>query len=729
MYRHIFVPVDNSAHSNQAIEQAIALGRRFESKLTGCHVYAARMHDYRFKQMEYTLPEEYLVERELARQRKIHDSLITMGLELISDCYLEDLDKRCAEAGLESERKMMDGKHATELLREIGSNGYDLVVMGVLGIGRTKDSQIGSVCSRVTHETSRDVWVVKSLPEAEQAERDTVMVGVDGSPESFGALMTAVELAKRFGKKLEVVGVYDPYLHYAVFKGIVEVLTERAAKVFRFEEQNQLHEEIIDTGLAQIYQSHVNVAATMAEEAGVEVTKTLLDGKAFQKMLDHARKVAPWVLVVGRVGVHRQDGESGLGSNTENLLRLAPCDVLLTTSRVVPELDLKAEESIHWTPEAEERMGRVPEQVKGIARTAILRLALEQGHSVVSSDLVTEAMERFMPKRSAKLTEKLAEALAIDKARREAVSICTACGVAARTPDPEVCTVCGGRGFEVVAPEVLDAIVAAEGGAEEETGYDGRKLAWTQEAKKALRAIDDRYQRRRAKARIEKAAHGQRLQTITLDLAARFIEEETGVLYKSSADPEAANRVLAEAREAMDALHGRGGSGPADVEEAAADAASDDDDPELKILARDAQGTPLVSRLAWSDDAIARVLRVPGGYMRDKTQARVEELAAEQGAGAVDLALVEEGIEHGKRLMAEMMAGYQAQPPAGSAAKAANGGAGAADGESCPVDHEAAAGSDADADEAEPASLALNEVSVMSAAERRRRELQSGAGE
>ena len=35
-----------------------------------------KMHDYRFKQMEFTLPEEYLDEQELERQRKIHDSLI-----------------------------------------------------------------------------------------------------------------------------------------------------------------------------------------------------------------------------------------------------------------------------------------------------------------------------------------------------------------------------------------------------------------------------------------------------------------------------------------------------------------------------------------------------------------------------------------------------------------------------------------------------------------------------
>ena len=47
------------------------------------------MHDVRFKQMEYTLPEEYQHEQELERQRKIHDSLITRGLQLISDSYLD----------------------------------------------------------------------------------------------------------------------------------------------------------------------------------------------------------------------------------------------------------------------------------------------------------------------------------------------------------------------------------------------------------------------------------------------------------------------------------------------------------------------------------------------------------------------------------------------------------------------------------------------------------------
>ena len=47
--------------------------------------------------------------------------------------------------------------------------------------------------------------------------------------------------------------------------------------------------------------------------------------------------------------------------------------------------------------------------------------------------------------------------------------------------------------------------------------------------------------------------------------------------------------------------------------------------------------------------------------MRNKTQERIEELARERAAASIDLALVEDGIEFGKRMMAEMMATYSAR--------------------------------------------------------------------
>jgi nucleotide-binding universal stress UspA family protein len=650
MYKSIYVPVDNSDHSNRAVACSVALGKAFSAKLVGCHVYAAKLHDYRFRQMEYTLPEEYIDEVELERQRKIHDSLITMGLKLISDSYLDGMSRQCAESGLAFEPRMMDGKHHTEILKDLAGSHHDLVVIGALGIGRARDSVIGSVCERVARQSDRDVWVVKHVPEPGEAERDTILVGVDGSPQSFGALMTAIELARTFGKKVEAIAVYDPYLHYSVFNGIVNVLTEQAAKVFRFEEQNQLHEEIIDTGLAQIYQSHLEVGERMGSEAGTAIKKTLLDGKPFQKILDHARKTSPWLIVMGRIGVHSPKDETGLGSNAENVLRAAPCDVLLSTRLEVPRLDVRAEETVRWTPEAEERMKNVPEQVKGIARTGVLRLALEKGHSVITSAVIDDAMERFMPKSASAATKALAEAVALERAKSGPVSMCRACGVTATQSDPVRCTVCGASDFEVISGEMIQKIAAVEGGLQEETTYDGRKLRWTEDARKGLWTMKNAYQRRRVKARVEKSARMRKLDAITLEFARQVIEEETGSPLEIKAPS------------------------PHDVKGAhqAAAAASDSGaGSEARLIARDERKNPLISTFEWTNDAAQRILRVPAGFMRNKTQERIEELARERAATTIDLGLVEEGIEIGKKMMAEMIATYPSQDRSSKAATAA----------------------------------------------------------
>jgi nucleotide-binding universal stress UspA family protein len=468
--------------------------------------------------------------------------------------------------------------------------------------------------------------------------------------------MTAIDLARAFGKRIETISVYDPYLHYSVFNGIVNVLTEQAAKVFRFEEQNQLHEEIIDTGLAQIYQSHLEVGERMANELGVEVKKTLLDGKPFQKILDHARKTNPWLLVLGRIGVHSSKDEKALGSNVENILRGAPCDVLLSTRLEVPRLDVRAEETVRWTPEAEARMTRVPEQVKGIARTGVLRLALEKGHSVVTSAVIDEAMDRFMPKGASNATKALAEAVALERAKSGPVSMCRECGVTATQSGAVKCTVCGGTDFEVISREMIEKIAEVEGGLEEETTYDGRKLRWSEEARKGLWTMKNAYQRRRVKARVEKSARMKRLDAITLDFARQVIEEETGAPLDipSASAPGSAQGATA---------------GPGETRAG--------DDGEARLIARDDKKVPLISTFGWTNDAVQRIFRVPAGFMRNKTQERVEELARERFAACpaeavgegrgIDLALVEDGIEFGKKMMAEMIATYSAPPARESA--------------------------------------------------------------
>ena len=78
------------------------------------------------------------------------------------------------------------------------------------------------------------------------------------------------------------------------------------------------------------------------------------------------------------------------------------------------------------------------------------------------------------------------------------------------------------------------------------------------------------------------------------------------------------------------------------------------------LIARDERKNPLISTFDWTNDAVQRVFRVPAGFMRNKTQERVEELARERAVAAIDLALVEDGIEFGKKMMAEMIATYSA---------------------------------------------------------------------
>ena len=162
MFKKIYVPVDNSDHSDASVSLAVAFSKKFGSQLVGSHVYAAKMHDVRFKQMEYTLPEEYQDEAELEKQRRIHDTLITMGLQLISDSYLEVMKKKCAENDIPFEAKMPEGKHFIKLVEDIHDSDYDLVIMGALGMGAVKDSLLGGVVERVVRRIQTDALVVRN---------------------------------------------------------------------------------------------------------------------------------------------------------------------------------------------------------------------------------------------------------------------------------------------------------------------------------------------------------------------------------------------------------------------------------------------------------------------------------------------------------------------------------------------------------------------------------------
>jgi nucleotide-binding universal stress UspA family protein len=442
--------------------------------------------------------------------------------------------------------------------------------------------------------------------------------------------MSAFRLARELETTVQAVGVYDPYLHYTLFNGIVTTLTKEAESVFKFKDQEKLHEEIIDTGLAKIYQAHLEVARQLAEEAGIDLQVTLLDGKAFEKILQLVRRTRPWLLVMGRIGVHSDD-TMDIGSTAENLLRMAPCNVLLASRKHIPAVDIRAEESVQWTPEAKEKMQRVPAFVRGVATTAILRWAIEHGHSVITIKVIHGAMGDLLPPSAAQAMGYVAEEVAIerDNLGDGNTYLCGHCGYAARDHLPVSCPVCNAKGsaFERINREVLESLGKLEEGAlEPDKTFDGKSLVWTAQAKEILRRVPSGYQRRRSKARIEKTARVRGFETVTRDLALDVVEQD-----------------LAE----TSYLTPRG--------EALKIAVEQSEHPDDQI-ARPRTESPL----PWTDAAWKRICRVPEGFMRDMTRDKVEQFANQKQASSVNLALCEEGIAEGRRMMAQMLGDYKA---------------------------------------------------------------------
>jgi len=657
MYQSIYIPVDNSDYSNAAIDIGVALAKAFGSKVAASHAYAAKLHDRRFKQMEAGLPEEYHDETELERQRKIHDSLITRGLEIITDSYLDVVDKKCRESNLPVERRALEGKNYKVLVEDIVQGGYDLVVMGAIGVGAVKESVIGSVTERTIRRVRKaDVFVVK---ETKFAPPGKIVVAVDGSHHSFGGFKTALALAKAFGCTVDVVSAFDPYYHYAVFNSISGVLSEDAGKVFRFKEQEKLHEEVIDSGLAKIYQSHLEICLKIAEAEGMTAQTSLLDGKPFEKVLQYVRKERPWLLIVGRIGVH-SDADMDIGSNAENLIRMVPCNVLVSNQTYMPPIDAIAEYTVAWTEEASKRMERVPMFARGVAKTAVYRYAIEKGYTIISNAVVDAAMGDILPKGAVEAMKNLgrmldekgidrdkmvasdgvAETLAsggisgmmtqivgdagdaaraagyVEQAKKD-FYICGGCGYTAKGDKPVTCPICAAEGsaFQFLDKSVFEAAARAEGGIEQEIGYDGVPLAWTEEAKNVLRKVPAGFERRRAKAKVEKTARKMGFQTITREFALRMIE---GVDEKVQIGTKAvANAALA------------------------------------------AQPLPIpqAPSFSWTPEAVARLERVPVGFMRDATRQHIENHAYSQSIRNITLEVAEAGIKKATDEMEAVLSG------------------------------------------------------------------------
>ncbi|MEK7268892.1 MAG: rubredoxin-like domain-containing protein, partial [Nitrospirota bacterium] len=357
------------------------------------------------------------------------------------------------------------------------------------------------------------------------------------------------------------------------------------------------------------------------------------------------------------------------------LLRSAPCHILISNRKHVPPIDTQAEYTLAWTEEALARMEKIPIFARGVAKTAIHRYAIEKGHTIISNTVVDAAIGHILPKGAMEAMKALGGSLAaagIDRNKMQAddtvardlmgstlsgmmteivqekspsdkppVSagtqayldrmsqnyfVCGGCGYIGKGDMPVKCPVCGADGarFKQVDKSIFEAAAKAEGTLETELAYDDVPMQWTTNAKEAIRAVPAGFQRRRAKAKIEKTARKLGMTTITLEYAAPMIKEAAAEDYTPIFANKGAGTVPA-AEAKLETATEKGGNGA------------------------------LPSPYTWTPEAQQRLERVPAGFMRDCTRALIHKHADTIGTTTITIEVANAGIEHAKDTMEEAM--------------------------------------------------------------------------
>ena len=342
--KKIILCFDNSDNSFVASEAALCIAKSFNAEVVGVHGYNAFMHEGAFRIMEPTLPQQYQKEEVLQKQRAVHTKLINVGMEKISLSYLKPLEDAFNAACVPYRMRVKEGKNFKSVIELLTDEGGDLVVVGSSGFNSNGNGFVGSVCLRVLRTNDRNFLVVKKSLALH--DNPNFVVGLDGSSSAIRALRAAKLFAEKFGAELHLVYVFDSKLHRDIFERLKESVINSEGFAFNTKEQEKIHDEFIDKGLARVGSLILHKAereifgeisegalsahgwGLVGERGDMPRIKRVLEGHIYRKICDYAAEVNADLIFVGRTGRHFVDGMD-LGSVTENVVRFSSSNVFI----------------------------------------------------------------------------------------------------------------------------------------------------------------------------------------------------------------------------------------------------------------------------------------------------------------------------------------------------------------------------------------------------------------
>jgi nucleotide-binding universal stress UspA family protein len=153
MYRSILVPLDGSEPSNNALEHALTIAEKFNSKVSLLAVVARVIlpvfPDEGFGTAPMTAAKD--MARYQEKMKIIYENVLTEAREKVTREHPD----------IELATLLKEGRPSATIVETAEEDGYDLIVMGSRGVGGITGWILGSTSRRVVDSCTKPILIVK----------------------------------------------------------------------------------------------------------------------------------------------------------------------------------------------------------------------------------------------------------------------------------------------------------------------------------------------------------------------------------------------------------------------------------------------------------------------------------------------------------------------------------------------------------------------------------------
>jgi nucleotide-binding universal stress UspA family protein len=185
MFDQILVPLDGSLLAECVLPQVVALGQAFNAKIVLLHV----------------------MEKNPAGTSKELIDLINWQINKTEvKLYLNRIDDRLKNSGLQSEAIVLEGPVAESITEFSQSQGMKLIILGSHGNSGVRKCRISSTTYEILQGAPTSVFIVRAYQLPEQ-HYDRILVPLDGSWRAENVLPMVILLARFHKSQIQIVHV------------------------------------------------------------------------------------------------------------------------------------------------------------------------------------------------------------------------------------------------------------------------------------------------------------------------------------------------------------------------------------------------------------------------------------------------------------------------------------------------------------------------------------------